>query len=75
MAEIRVGIIGLGKMGFGIAENLLKAGFLKALYKRTPDLQLFERFEKESVYIAKSPQDLANHVDIIILSFPNESVR
>ncbi|MBU5537523.1 MAG: NAD(P)-dependent oxidoreductase [Candidatus Aenigmatarchaeota archaeon] len=72
---LSVGIIGLGKMGLGIAENLLKAGFLKALYKRTPDPELFEKFQKENVYIAKSPKDLAEHVDVVLLSVPNESVK
>lgn len=73
--SLSVGIIGLGKMGLGIAENLLKAGFLRAIYKRTPDVELFERFEKEGVYVAKSPKDLAEHADVVMLSVPNESVR
>ncbi|MBI4010297.1 MAG: NAD(P)-binding domain-containing protein [Candidatus Aenigmarchaeota archaeon] len=69
-----VGLVGLGKMGLGIAENLLKAGFLKAVYKRTIDDEI-KQLEKKGVYIAKSPEDLAGKVDYVLLSIPNEAVE
>jgi len=69
-----VGLVGLGKMGSGIAENLLKAGYLKAVYKRTIDDEV-KALEKKGVYIAKSPEDLASKVDYVFLSIPNEAVE
>ncbi len=69
-----VGIVGLGKMGSGIAENLLKSGFLNAIYKRTRDGTI-KSFEKKGVYVAKSPKDLASKVDTVLLSVPNDSVN
>ena len=33
---MRIGVIGLGQMGSGIAANLLKAGHQVAVYNRTP---------------------------------------
>ncbi len=69
-----VGLVGLGKMGSGIAENLLKAGYLKAVYKRTVDDEI-KKLEKLGVYVAKSPEDLASKVDYVFLSIPNEAVE
>ena len=69
-----VGLVGLGKMGLGIAENLLKAGYLKAVYKRKIDEEI-KKLEKLGVYIAKSPEDLASKVDHVFLSIPNEAVE
>lgn len=69
-----VGLVGLGKMGLGIAENLLKAGYLKAVYKRTIDDEI-KKLEKRGVYVAKSPEDLASKVDFVFLSVPNGAVE
>lgn len=69
-----VGIVGLGKMGAGIAENLLKAGFLKAVYRRTLESEEIKRFAERGVYVAKSPADLARHMDLVILSVPHDAV-
>ena len=69
-----VGLVGLGKMGLGIAENLLKAGYLKVVYKRKIDEEI-KKLEKLGVYIAKSPEDLASKVDYVFLSIPNEAVE
>jgi 3-hydroxyisobutyrate dehydrogenase len=34
---MKAGIIGLGAMGVGMAQNLLKQGYLTAAYNRSPD--------------------------------------
>jgi len=69
-----VGLVGLGKMGLGIAENLLKAGYLKAVYKRTIDEEI-KKQEKKGVYVAKSLEDLASKADFVLLSIPNDAVE
>lgn len=61
-------------MGSGIAENLLKAGYLKAVYKRTIDDEI-KSFEKRGVYVAKSPADLASKVEFVFLSVPDNAVE
>jgi len=61
----RVGLAGLGVMGWWIAANLRKAGHLVAVYNRTREKA--ERFSKEyGVEVARSPKELADKADAII---------
>ncbi|MEM1598796.1 MAG: NAD(P)-dependent oxidoreductase [Pyrobaculum sp.] len=62
---MRVGFIGLGIMGLPMAEHLLKAGYLAAVYNRTRSKA--QPFAERGVYVAESPADLAKRVDVVIV--------
>ncbi len=60
----RVGFIGLGIMGRGMARNLLRAGFDLCVWNRTA--AKMEEFAKAGARTAADPADLAAQSDIII---------
>src|SRR5918911_5018962 len=60
----RVGYIGLGIMGRGMARNLLKAGFPLTVWNRTASRM--GELVAEGATAATSPSDLAAQCDIII---------
>jgi 3-hydroxyisobutyrate dehydrogenase len=63
---MKVGMIGLGAMGIGIARNLAKAGFLTGVYNRT--ISRAQNLAEElgvSVYL--EPGALASDVDVLML--------
>ncbi len=61
----RVGFIGLGIMGQGMARNLLKAGFPLRVWNRTASR--VEPFVNEGAEKGSSPADVAAHSDIIVV--------
>jgi 2-hydroxy-3-oxopropionate reductase len=61
----KVGFIGLGIMGMGMARNLLKAGFDLTVWNRTASRA--ERLAGEGAKRASSPADLAGQCGILIL--------
>jgi 3-hydroxyisobutyrate dehydrogenase len=61
----RVGFIGLGIMGLGMARNLLKAGFDLAVWNRT--VSKAEGLVADGAKLANSPADLAAQCDVIII--------
>lgn len=68
---MNTGIIGLGAMGAGMARNLHRAGFLRAVYNRSPHKAeiLAERFR---VQRAETPQELAGQCALILMSLPRD---
>lgn len=62
---MRVGLIGLGVMGWRIAANLASDGLLAAVYNRSRH-KAEEFSRKYSVLAADTPQDLAERTDVII---------
>lgn len=58
-----IGFIGLGKMGTGIARNLLAAGHELRVYNRTPSKA--EALGKERVTVAASPAEAAKGADAV----------
>ena len=60
----RVGFIGLGIMGRGMARNLLKAGFELRVWNRTASRM--DELVAEGAAAASSPADLAAQSDILI---------
>ena len=64
-----VGVIGLGNMGFGIAQNLIRAG-LKVLIWDTVE-ETMEKFAKSAV--VTSPREMAATCSIIFLVVPSSS--
>jgi 3-hydroxyisobutyrate dehydrogenase-like beta-hydroxyacid dehydrogenase len=68
--KMRVGFIGLGNMGAGMAQNILNAGFPLSIYNRTK--------EKGAFLLAKgakweaSPAELAASCDVVISMVSND---
>ena len=59
---MKVGMIGLGTMGLGMARNLAKAGYLTAVYNRTA-----AKTAEFKVAAFDSPEALAEAVDIVLI--------
>lgn len=65
----RIGFVGLGDMGMGMAKNLIKAGFqVKGFDLRADRL---ENFKAAHGVVAKSNSDLATNVDVIFVMVLN----
>ena len=60
---MRIGFIGLGNMGSGMARNLMKAGHHVMVYNRSPERA---RAFAEGAQIANSPADAARNTDAVI---------
>ncbi|NTI24432.1 NAD(P)-dependent oxidoreductase [Rhizobium rhizogenes] len=65
----KIGLIGLGKIGFPIAENLIHGGLVPAGYRRGDT----SSFASIGGTVADSPRSLAEMSDIIICCLPNEA--
>lgn len=63
---MRVGMIGLGAMGIGMARNLAKAGYLSAIYNRTGDKAEALAMELD-VMACPTPEALAEQVDVVFV--------
>ncbi|KAK8525941.1 hypothetical protein V6N13_017024 [Hibiscus sabdariffa] len=67
----RVGFIGLGAMGFGMATHLVKENFCVLgydVYKPT-----LTRFESAGGLIGSSPADISKDVDVLVVMVTNEA--
>jgi 3-hydroxyisobutyrate dehydrogenase-like beta-hydroxyacid dehydrogenase len=62
--HLRVGIVGLGDMGGGMAERLLAAGFPLTGWNRTRAKA--ERFVERGMTLAQTPREVAERSDLII---------
>lgn len=60
---MNVGFIGLGKMGAGMAQNLMRAGHRLTVYNRTREKA--EAFAKEGAHVANSPAEAARDVEAV----------
>lgn len=65
---MRIGFIGLGRMGGGLAGNLLKAGYDLMVYDLNPQAQ--EALQLQGAQGASNRLDLARQVDILFTSLP-----
>src|SRR5690349_22518732 len=59
-----VALIGLGNMGMGIAQNILKAGFDLTVFNRT--LEKAEPLAKSGAKVAASPAEAAQNAEMVI---------
>ncbi|MBP1932653.1 3-hydroxyisobutyrate dehydrogenase [Ammoniphilus resinae] len=59
-----IGMIGLGTMGAGMADNLLKDGFSLVVWNRTAEKAL--PFKEKGAKVVSSPFEVAQHSDAII---------
>ena len=64
MAEQRVGLLGLGSMGSGMASNLLRAGFRLAVYNRHPEKS--GPLRDAGAVVAASPREAATDADVVV---------
>jgi 3-hydroxyisobutyrate dehydrogenase-like beta-hydroxyacid dehydrogenase len=61
---MRVGFIGMGRMGQRMARNVLRSGFPLTIFNRTPDR--CAALEAEGAAVATSPAGLAAAADVVI---------
>jgi 2-hydroxy-3-oxopropionate reductase len=66
---MKIGFIGLGVMGRGMALNLLRHGFEVAVYARRPAMAA--PHAQAGARVAADLTDLARSVDVVILSLPD----
>ena len=71
MKQKSVGFIGLGRMGFGMASNLLKAGV--PLVVCDVDPKPVQALVKKGVQMAETPADLTGQVELLFVCVPSES--
>ena len=62
-----VGLIGVGKIGLPIAENLIKSGFRVLGFRRSP----MPEFEKLGGTVARSPAEVGAQADIVLTCLPS----
>ena len=67
---MRVGYIGLGNMGNGMASNLVKAGYEVFVWSRTS--KKVEAMEKKGAVACSSPIEVASKVDIVMACLIDE---
>jgi 3-hydroxyisobutyrate dehydrogenase len=72
MPAHRIGFIGLGNMGAGMAERLAEAGYQIAVYNRTRDKGA--EAERLGARIADSPADAAREADVVMISLANQDI-
>ena len=65
-----MGLIGLGNMGAAIAERLLDGGFELVVTSRTR--QTADALEARGAVVAATPGDLAEQVDVVLTSLPDD---
>lgn len=66
---MRIGFIGLGKMGRPMARNLLKAGYEVVVHNR--NRAPVDELAAEGAIPAAGPADVARQVDVVITSLPD----
>lgn len=67
----KIGFIGLGNMGRGMCDNIIKKGYTVTAYDVKPEAM--ERFEGQAL-LAQSSLDVFLNSDVIFLSLPNSDV-
>lgn len=68
--ELKIGFIGLGKMGAGMCSNIQKAGFSLSVYNRTQSKM--EPFIEAGAFGCKSPKETAERSDIVLTSLMDD---
>ncbi|MFC5667301.1 NAD(P)-dependent oxidoreductase [Kitasatospora misakiensis] len=67
----RIGVIGLGVMGGGMASRLLDQGHRIVVHNRTPERAA--PFAARGAVVAATPAELAAQVDVVLLSLASEA--
>lgn len=66
---LKIGYIGLGRMGKSIARNILKAGFPLIIHNRS--LAVVVELTAEGAQAASSPAEVAARVDVVFTNLPD----
>jgi 3-hydroxyisobutyrate dehydrogenase-like beta-hydroxyacid dehydrogenase len=66
-----VDVIGLGRMGTAIANNIIKSGFNLVVYNRTPDKT--RSVVEAGAISASSPREAASKSDVILTSLRDDA--
>jgi 3-hydroxyisobutyrate dehydrogenase len=69
LSELRVGVIGLGDIGRGLADNLAQAGVTLSVYDIRPEAM--EPY-RPGAHEASTPADLAGHCDVVFVAVIND---
>lgn len=72
MDKPRIGFIGLGSMGLGMASRLAESGYDLAVYNRTRAKS--EEVAKLGARVAESPRDVATGADVVMMSLADQHV-
>lgn len=64
LSRMKIAFIGLGRMGAGMARNLIREGHTLAVYNRSREKA--ENLAADGAYIASSPADAARDVDAVM---------
>src|ERR1700758_3730315 len=67
---MNVGFVGLGKMGTGMAHNLIRAGHRLTVYNRTREKA--DAFAKEGAEVVDSSADAARSADCVFSMLAND---
>ena len=65
---IRVAHLGLGKMGYGIADNIRSAGFDITVWNRSPEQA--QEFVRGGGRLAATPADAVAEADVVVIAVP-----
>ncbi|WDP89525.1 MAG: NAD(P)-dependent oxidoreductase [Desulfobacter sp.] len=68
--KLKIGFIGLGKMGSGICGNIQKAGFPLSVYNRTQSKM--KPFVETGAFGCNSPKEAAERSDIVLTSLMDD---
>ena len=71
MNQKRLGFIGLGRMGFGMASNLSKAAVPLVVYDVNP--RPVQTLVGKGAQMAETPADLAGQVELLFVCVPSET--
>ena len=66
-----VGLIGLGRMGTAIANNIIKSGFNLVVYNRTADKT--RGLVEAGAVLTVSPKEAASKSDVILTSLSDDA--
>jgi 3-hydroxyisobutyrate dehydrogenase-like beta-hydroxyacid dehydrogenase len=64
LAAMKIAFIGLGRMGLGMARNLLRAGHTVAVFNRSREKAV--ALSADDARVASSPADACRHVEVVM---------
>jgi len=64
LAAMKIAFVGLGRMGMGMARNLLRAGYDLAVYNRTREKA--EALAGDGAHVASSPADACRDAEVVM---------
>jgi len=68
---MKIGWIGLGKMGNPMSQRLIKAGFAVQVYNRTKEKEVF--FKQQGIATASTPRSLISETDVVFIMVSDDA--